>query len=190
MSGEGVDAGRLARLRSAERLTYLDPARIWEAVEPVESGTVVDVGAGVGYLSLPLARAFPDADIVACDVSQGMLEHLAEQAQAEGLANLRCVLTHDAEIGLPDGCADLLVMCQVHHELADAPGLLAECRRVLAPGAAIAIIDWKDTPSDRNPAGGRRVPEAVIRDQLAGAGFSAVTAHAIYEHHSFVTARA
>jgi hypothetical protein len=85
----GMDPGRIDRLRSPERLTYLDPARVWDAVTPVETGIIVDIGTGVGFLALPFARRFPRAMVYACDILEGMLGLLAEEAAREDLANLR-----------------------------------------------------------------------------------------------------
>lgn len=185
----GMDPGRIERLRSPDRLAYLDPARVWEAVTPVESGVIVDVGTGVGFLALPFARRFPRTMVYACDILDGMLELLAEDAAREGLANLRTLVMGPAAVPLPDAGADLVIMAQVHHELDDPPALLAECRRLLMPGGMIAVIDWKDEDNDICPPGGRRVPEAVIAGQMHESGFADVQSHDVYRYHSFLTAR-
>lgn len=79
-------------------------------------------------------------------------------------------------------------MLQVHHELSDAPALLADCHRLLAPGGTLAIIDWKgEDPEKGTPLEGR-VPEKVIRQQLVDAGFSNIASHDIYGRHNFLTA--
>ena len=78
-------------------------------------------------------------------------------------------------------------MAQVHHELDDAPALLAECRRLLVPGGTLAIIDWKDEDNDVCPPGGRRVPAAHMEEQMRDAGFGGIRHHDIYRYHSFLT---
>ena len=185
----GMDPGRIERLRSPERLTYLDPRRVWEAVTPVESGVIVDIGTGVGFLALPYARAYPRTMIYACDVLDGMLGILDQAAAEEGLSNIRTLAMQPAEVPLPDAGADLVIMAQVHHELDDAPALLDECRRLLIPGGTLAIIDWKDEDNDICPPGGRRVPETVIAGQLRDAGFDHIDTHDIFRYHNFLTAR-
>ncbi len=186
----GMDPARIGRLRSPERLEYFDPAKIWAALQPAADCTLIDIGAGVGFLTLPFARGYPAAKAYGCDILEGMVGLLAEDAAEQGLNNLEARLMQPSAVDLPDGCADIIVMAQLHHEL-DAPEpLMAECHRLLAPGGTIAIVDWKDEENGKSPAKGRRVPEATIRAHLTGAGFSDIQSHDIYEFHGFVTGRA
>jgi len=186
----GMDPARIGRLRSPERLEYFDPAKIWQVLRPGPDCTLIDIGAGVGFISLPFARAYPGAKVHGCDILDGMVGLLAADAAAQGLDNLDARLMQPAAIDLPDQCADFIVMAQLHHEL-DAPEpLMAECHRLLAPSGTIAIVDWKDEENGKSPAKGRRVPEASIRAHLRGAGFSDIQSHDIYEFHGFVTGRA
>ncbi|MDP6875107.1 MAG: class I SAM-dependent methyltransferase [Alphaproteobacteria bacterium] len=186
----GMDPGRIGRLRSPERLEYFDPAEIWDVLQPGPDCTLIDIGAGVGFLTLPFAKAYPGAKAYGCDILEGMVRLLVEDAAAQGLDNVEAILMQPAAVPLPGDCADVIVMAQLHHEL-DAPEpLMAECRRLLAPGGTVAIVDWKDEENGRSPAKGRRVPEATIRAHLAGAGFTDIDSHDVYEFHGFVTGRA
>lgn len=186
---EGMDPARIARLRDPERLKTLPPEAVWEALPPINAaGTIVDIGAGVGYLTLPFARRLPGCRVVACDILPGMLELLAAAAAQEGLANVETLAMEATRVPLSDGSADLVAMAQVHHELSDPPALLADCRRLLKPGGMLAIIDWKDEETGKGPTPGRRVPETVIREQMSGAGFGAIASHPLFQHHTFLTA--
>ena len=185
----GMDPARIERLRSPERLVYLDPDKVWEVMDPIEAGIIVDIGTGVGFLALPFARRFPRTMVYGCDVLEGMLALLAEQAGREGLVNLRALHMAPSAVPLPDAGTDLIVMAQVHHELDDAPALLAECRRLLVPRGTLAIIDWKDEDNDICPPGARRVSADVIERQMREAGFDDVRRHDLYRYHNFLTAR-
>jgi SAM-dependent methyltransferase len=186
----GMDPARIERLRSPSRLEYFDPAKIWQVLQPGPDCTLIDIGAGVGFLSLPFARAYPGAEVYGCDILEGMVGLLAEDAAAQGLDNLQARLMQPNAVDLPDQCADFIVMAQLHHEL-DAPEpLMAECHRLLAPGGTVAILDWKDEENGKSPAKGRRVPEASIRAHLTGAGFSDIQSHDIYEVHCCITGQA
>jgi len=186
----GMDPARIARLRSPERLEYFDPEKIWNELTPAPDSTILDIGTGVGFIALPLARQFPGAKVYGCDIQEGMIELLREDASARGLGNVEGIVMTPDTVDLPDGVADIIVIAQLHHEL-DAPEpLLAECRRLLRPGGTVAIVDWKDEENGKSPAAGRRVPVATMRAQLESAGFSALEEHDIYEFHTFMTARA
>ena len=81
-------------------------------------------------------------------------------------------------------------MGQLHHEL-DAPiPLLVECKRLLKPGAIIAIIDWADAENEKSPPEGRRVPVSRIRADLEDAEFRTIETHDVYEYHTFMTGKA
>ncbi len=184
-----IDPARVARLRDPNRLEDLDPELVWHAIAPLPDGVIVDVGAGVGFLTLPFANKFPRARIYACDILPGMLELLQESAAAQALANIDCVQMEEMAIALPDQHADLIIMSQVHHELTHPQALLADCHRVLKAGGSLAIIDWKDEDNGKSPAAGRRVPEPTIRAQMIEAGFTDIQSHPLYVYHNFVTGK-
>ncbi len=186
----GMDPARIERLRSPERLEYFHPDRIWEVLKPAPDCTMIDIGAGVGYLTLPFAERFPRAKTYGCDILEGMVDLLRADAAERRLDNLVAILMSPNAVDLPDNSADFIVMGQLHHEL-DAPiPLLAECKRLLKSGGIVAIIDWADADNGKSPPGGRRVPVSRMRAELEEAGFSAIETHDVYEFHTFMTGKA
>jgi len=183
----GMDPARIERLRSPERLAYFDPAKIWQVLNPGQNSTVLDIGAGVGYVTLPFAKNYPSAKVYGCDILEGMVGLLARDATDRGLANLETILMQPNCVPLPDGIADVIVMAQLHHELDEPEALMAECHRLLNSSGTVAVVDWTDEDNGRSPAKGRRVPEATIRAHLSGAGFKDLGSHQVYEFHQFIT---
>ena len=183
----GMDPARVERLRSPERLAYFDPAKIWQVLNPGQNSTVLDIGAGVGYVTLPFAKNYPSAKVYGCDILEGMVGLLARDATDRGLANLETILMQPNCVPLPDGIADVIVMAQLHHELDEPEALMAECHRLLNSSGTVAVVDWTDEDNGRSPAKGRRVPEATIRSHLSGAGFKDLGSHQVYEFHQFIT---
>jgi len=183
----GMDPARIERLRSPERLEYFHPDRIWEVLQPAADCTLVDIGAGVGFLTLPFAERYPQAKAYGCDILPGMVALLREDAAERGLGNLHSLRMEPNSVDLPDDGANFIVMGQLHHEL-DAPEpLMAECKRLLKSGGTIAIIDWADADNGKSPAQGRRIPVATMRAHLEGAGFTDIRTHDVYEFHTFMT---
>jgi len=183
----GMDPARIERLRSPERLAYFDPAKIWQVLNPGQNSTVLDIGAGVGYVTLPFAKNYPSAKVYGCDILEGMVGLLARDATDLGLANLETILMQPNCVPLQDGIADVIVMAQLHHELDEPEALMAECHRLLNSSGTVAVVDWTDEDNGRSPAKGRRVPEATIRAHLSGAGFKDLGSHQVYEFHQFIT---
>ena len=185
-----MDSARIERLRSPERLEYFDPDRFWDTVKPKSDCTLIDIGAGVGFIALPFAKRYPLAKIYGCDILDGMIDLLREDAATQGLDNVEGIVMTPNSIDLMDGVADVVVMAQLHHELDTPELLLAECKRLLAADGTVAIIDWKDEENGKSPPVGRRVPEAVMRTQLTANGFLNIESHNLYEFHTVLTGRA
>ena len=186
----GFDPARVERLRYPERLEYFNPARIWEILQPEPDCTLIDIGAGVGFFTLPFAEKFTHAIVFGCDILDGMVHLLRDEAKRRGIDNLDALLMSPKYVDLHDDVADFIVMTQVHHELDTPESLLAECKRLLKPDGTIAIVDWTDEENGKSPPEGRRVPVALIGTQLRGAGFQQIETHDVYAFHAFVTATA
>ena len=183
----GFDSARIKRLRNPERLEYFQPERIWEVLQPKPDCTLIDIGAGVGFLTIPFAEKFPTAKVFGCDILEGMVRLLRQDAEQRGLDNLEALLMAPNLVSLDNDVADIIIMGQVHHEL-DAPeSLLRECRRLLKRQGSIAIVDWADEENGKSPPTGRRVPAARIRHELQDAGFRNIETHAVYKYHTFIT---
>jgi ubiquinone/menaquinone biosynthesis C-methylase UbiE len=89
----GVLDNPMAR-RQAERIVQL--------LDLAPGMRVLDVGAGIGRFSIPIAaRVGPDGEVVALDIQQEMLDSLAKRASEAGLANIRTLRAAAGE-GLVD----------------------------------------------------------------------------------------
>ena len=120
------------------------------ALRPGE--TVVDIGAGPGFLAAEMAAAVGDSGrVYAVDPSESM------RTLARGRVGVIDVRDGAADaLPLPDASVDAAVTTQVLEYVADLPGALAEMRRVLRPGGRVLILDtdwdsivWHSRDDDR-----------------------------------------
>jgi malonyl-CoA O-methyltransferase len=96
---------------------------------------IVDVGAGTGYCTARLAERFPDVDLQALDIAEGMLRTLRERP---GLREKAFSICGDGEsLPLRAQSVDLVFSNLALQWCADLPAVLAEWRRVLRPGGWI-----------------------------------------------------
>ena len=120
----------------------------------LQPGRILETAAGTGIVTEALAAALPEADIVATDLNQAMLD----VAAARGLPARVSLQTADAQ-ALPfvDGSFDLLV-CQFGAMFfPDRIGAYREARRVLRPGSRFLFNVWDSL--EHNP----------VSDRLGGA---------------------
>lgn len=142
-------AGRAELTRAYDAIVALTmrerrwrPALCRAVAEDLAPGaTVVEVGSGTGTLAIALARSRPDAPVVGVDGDPAALRLARRKPGAErvtwrpGLA---------ADLPLPDGSADRVVMSLLLHHLGPEGkrAALAQARRVLRPGGRLHVADW------------------------------------------------
>lgn len=101
---------------------------------------VLDVGTGPGRLPAEMARRRPDLDLHGVDLSPHMIALAGPRLAGTG-ADLR---TGDvADLPYPDGRFDLVVSSLSLHEWPDVRRAAAELARVLAPGGALLLYDFR-----------------------------------------------
>ena len=100
---------------------------------------VVEVGLGTGGL-LP-ALAAKGARVIGVDHSPAMLDEARRRLAVAGIAGIDLRLGEMTHLPLPDNSADCAVLNMVLHHAADPPSVLAEIRRVLAPGGRLIMAD-------------------------------------------------
>lgn len=88
--------------------------------------TIVDLGAGTGYLTSLLRGQYPSAHIVALDPAQQSLAKITA-------ADIKTVVARAESIPLADNSVDLVVSNMMLHWSEDIPAIFAEIKRILSP---------------------------------------------------------
>jgi SAM-dependent methyltransferase len=160
-------------LQSNSLLPWPGIAEVAEALRLPRDGLLADVACGRGGYGIEVARR-AGARLVGVDFSEVALEQ-ARLSGARLLAAGRSEFRAGTLVatGLPAAVADGL-LCVDAVQFADPPlAALAEFRRVLAPGARLAVSCWEAAgPADeRVPA---RLRAVNLRRDLRTAGFADV----------------
>ncbi|MDW3204715.1 MAG: methyltransferase domain-containing protein [Alphaproteobacteria bacterium] len=118
------------------------------ALMPVPPGTIFDMACGFGKSTLPFAEAYPDAEIIAMDLSEPCLRLGAHTAANAQRRNVRFVQGDATESGLEDESQDLVTSTMYLHEMPPnrVEKALQESFRVLKPGGRMAHLDFYHLP--------------------------------------------
>lgn len=125
---------------------WADAARIADFASwlpPPEDGarpaTILDVGPGDGWPSIPLAAARPDARVIGLEPAPRRTEVCATNARRLGVANARFVTGDATAPPLADGSVDLITASYSLEESADPPRAMRALRAVLRPGGILRV---------------------------------------------------
>ena len=176
------------------------PVSAWmiDALDPQSGDTLLELAAGTGDTGLLAAELIePGGTLICSDFAPEMLATAQRRAEELGIRNVRFKQI-DAETSIDLQAASIDgVLCRWGYMLmADPATALRETRRVLKPGARVALAAWaapEHNPwsvlpnrelSDRgvgeqsDPSSPHQfswAPDGVVAEQLAAAGFG--------EHH-------
>lgn len=107
--------------------------------------TVLDLGCGTGVLAVGIARAQPQARVLATDASAAAVASARATAVANGVADRVTVTRDDDASSTPDVSVDLVLLNPPFHTGTSlAPGiaerLFADAARVLRPGGELWVV--------------------------------------------------
>jgi ubiquinone/menaquinone biosynthesis C-methylase UbiE len=139
MSAAGADW-----LTREDREKYEEPDKVLDALGIREGMTVADVGAGVGYFSLRLAkRVMSSGRVLAVDVQPEMLNLLKRNAEREKLRNIDLLLGTPTNPDLPQGAVDLALLVDVYHEFEHPEEMIRAIRNSLKPDGRLVLVEYR-----------------------------------------------
>jgi SAM-dependent methyltransferase len=105
---------------------------------------MIDVGCGPGLLLRDLGLRYPSASLHGYDVTPAMVAHGQQLAGGTMTFTLHDITAQPLPLGA--GSVHLASMSAVLHVLDEPLPVLAEIRRVLAPGGVFLLNDWIRQP--------------------------------------------
>ena len=123
------------------RRIFHDPVEIL-SVYVRKGDTVIDIGPGMGYFTIPLAQLVgPSGCVTAIDIQPKMLSALMERAQKKGVSEI--IKTHLAS---PDSIgfyekANFILAFWMAHEVPDQHRFLSEIRNLMKPEGLFLLVE-------------------------------------------------
>jgi ubiquinone/menaquinone biosynthesis C-methylase UbiE len=123
------------------RRIFHQPGRILKKYVK-ENMTVLDLGCGPGFFTLPVAEwVGPAGKVIAADLQDDMLDIIRNKIRNKGYGN-RIVFHHCSEdkIGLT-GPVDFVLAFYMIHETPDRKNLFRELKSIIKPGCHMLIVE-------------------------------------------------
>lgn len=109
--------------------------------DPARAARVADVGCGVGWAAIHMAKAYPGIRIVGIDDDATSIAQAERNAADEGVSDrVEFVLTDAAVWDGADGF-DLVTFFECIHDMPYPAAALANARKALADGGAVLVMD-------------------------------------------------
>lgn len=112
---------------------------------------ILDIGCGLGHNVLPIAQAFPDAEIIAVDVGVPMLRYGLARAKTMGIENVTFVQGDVASLAdYADESFDWIQSTMFLHETSytSMQAIFKETRRLLKPGGIVLHVEQPQYSDD------------------------------------------
>lgn len=108
---------------------------------PIRSGiTILDVGAGTGFLTLELAqRCGPTSTVIAVDPWTAGVNRLRRKLEQLALTNVRILEQNAADLVLPDASVDVIVSNLGINNFGNAEAVLRSCCRVIKRDGTLVL---------------------------------------------------
>jgi SAM-dependent methyltransferase len=119
------------------------PQDIVDLLDLPEDAIVADLGAGTGYLAVPLAAAVPAGEVLAVDIQPEMLELLRQKLAETGTENIQPIQGVPDDPHLPPDSVDLALMVDAYHEFAFPREMMTHLVSALKPGGRVVLAEYR-----------------------------------------------
>jgi len=187
---EGADYRRWQGMFETEgREVFEQHEAIIAALDIRPGMAIVDVGAGTGAFSFPLARKVgPAGKVIAQDISPEFLRGIEDRARKENLPQLQTLLGAEREARLAPGSVDMVFTCDTYHHFEYPQAMLASLHQALRPGGRLIVIDYERIPG-RSSAwvlGHVRAGREAVVAEIEAAGFKLLRSHQLLRENFFI----
>ena len=105
--------------------------------------SVVDLGAGTGYFSFPIAQQLSAGKVLAIDIEPEMLKRIEQRKTVSGIQNIETVLASKTNPNIPADSVDVVLLVDAYHEFSQPREVMAAVSRGLKPGGRVILVEYR-----------------------------------------------
>lgn len=128
------------------RNIFLSPKRLIQRLELQEDHTVLEIGPGPGYFSLPVAKILKKGKLVLLDIQQEMLDMARKRMEKRNITNVEYELCDGKSIALESKSFDRIFMVTAIGEIDNKDIYLKEMNRILKDDGILSISELAGDP--------------------------------------------
>ncbi|MBC1895127.1 class I SAM-dependent methyltransferase [Listeria seeligeri] len=172
--GEAGFKRKVDYLDRPERKELLSPEEFIQAMPINKTDTILDLGAGTGFLTIPAAKLV-DNNVFALDLDSKMLELIQKKAIDADLTNVEVLEASMEEIPLEAGAISIALASLVLHEASSLMDVLSEVNRVVKVGGYFACLEFDTKGTDlKGPPMEIQISAEKLERELGNVGFEVV----------------
>ncbi len=170
-----------------ERDQWQKPELIVQNMNIQPGMTVVDLGAGSGYMLPYLSRAVGNTGhVIAVEVQPDFVAMLKQRIAAEELPNVEVIQSTDDGVPLLKPVERILLL-DTYRELQQPVVMLNSLKMHLAPKGELFIVDARSEPDVLGPPLDERLELSTVIAEARGAGLAATLRFDILPRQFFIT---
>jgi cyclopropane fatty-acyl-phospholipid synthase-like methyltransferase len=160
------------RLEGEGRDSWQKPDELVGLLEISPGMVVADLGAGTGYFLSPLAAAVgPEGQVLALDVDQELVEHMAQRCSDNGLTNVSARVVAFDDPGLDSDSVDRVLIVNTWHHIGGREAYARKLAAALTTNGRVYVVDFTDE-SPHGPPRDHRLSAAEVRAELEAGGLA------------------
>lgn len=159
----------IEKLDNPERRRIMPPEVTLKKFNIKDDGTLLDVGCGIGYFTIPAAKILKTNKVIGLDIMPEILEIAKEKA--EGRGNIEFKESKEYSFPIEDNSVKYVLISNVIHEVEDKIKYFKEVKRVLEKNGYFLIIDWDKKEMKMGPPVHERISKEEMIELCRQEGF-------------------
>ena len=172
-----------------ERRKWQNPEAVLEKAGLKPGMTLIDIGCGQGFFTLPASRLIgPSGKVFGLDKDEIVISGLRIKASAEGLKNIETITGAAEDNVVCSACADMVFLGIVLHDYNDPSKVLKNAHKMIKPGGKLVNLDWKKEAMDIGPPQAKRFDEDTALRLIKASGFGIESLSNSGQYHYLIVA--